>query len=159
MVVRTTFTHRCLPDGGTDNSERVHHRLVLKEICRPLEYYRNSGELITITHLALLGRAVFTGFVHWLTSCLYLAHAGAWELAGIMHRDVSIGNIMIDVEAASRGKWYGYLTDWDLCKYKEDMDKQVRSLPGRSVSLCPVSECKGPDVGRSSRAPGLSYPA
>ena len=38
-----------------------------------------------------------------------LAHKGAYD-AGILHRDISVGNIIID----SNGK--GWLIDWDLSK-------------------------------------------
>ena len=49
---------------------------------------------------------------------------------------------MIDIEAANAGDWFGYLTDWDLCKYKEDVEQSIPSLPGRSVSLLRISETK-----------------
>lgn len=62
------------------------------------------------------------------------AHSEAWAGAGILHRDISIGNIMIDVEPSDEVLWSGFLTDWDLCKYKEDLEDHVPSLPGRSVS-------------------------
>lgn len=61
------------------------------------------------------------------------AHGGAWA-AGILHHDISIGNIMIDVEESNATEWCGFLTDWDLCKYKEDLEDHVPCLPGRSVS-------------------------
>ena len=48
---------------------------------------------------------------------------------------------MIDVEASTLTEWCGFLTDWDLCKYKEDFEDHVPSLPGRSVSLNPISLC------------------
>ena len=51
----------------------------------------------------------------------------AWENAKILHNDVSAGNIMIDVETGE-----GFLNDWDLCKYKEDMGTATQH--SRSVS-------------------------
>ena len=57
-----------------------------------------------------------------------VAHQDAWEKAGVLHRDVSMGNILIDVITGN-----GFLNDWDLCKYKEEMN-QVASQPSRSVS-------------------------
>lgn len=42
------------------------------------------------------------------------AHRHAWSI-GILHRDLSPGNIMI-VEKEERNIKYGLLIDWDLCK-------------------------------------------
>ena len=46
-----------------------------------------------------------------------------------MHRDVSVGNILIDddpqgVEPDATGykQPRGFLNDWDLCKYQEELD-------------------------------------
>ncbi|EKM56598.1 uncharacterized protein PHACADRAFT_194191 [Phanerochaete carnosa HHB-10118-sp] len=79
-------------------SKRVHIRLVTKEVGRLLETYKDSVELLEVC------------------TCAYVAHKRAWENANILHRDVSVGNIMIDSETGE-----GFLNDWDLCKYREDM--------------------------------------
>ena len=39
-----------------------------------------------------------------------------------------MGNILIDIETKN-----GFLNDWDLCKYKEEMN-QIASQRSRSVS-------------------------
>lgn len=128
-----TVNHRYL-SPGIDECERVHARLILKEIGRPLETYRNSGELITVTYHAFLGKCTYFLWVviRFITRG-FLAHAVAWK-AGILHRDISIGNILIDAESSDKNTWQGFLTDWDLCKHTEDLDNHVPSLPGRSVS-------------------------
>ncbi|EKM56600.1 uncharacterized protein PHACADRAFT_207804 [Phanerochaete carnosa HHB-10118-sp] len=88
-------------------SERVHTRLVTKEVGRLLETYKDSWELLRVCTEA------------------FFAHQEAWEEARILHRDISIGNIMIDTQT---GK--GFLNDWDLCKYREDMEtKRPASEP------------------------------
>jgi len=46
------------------------------------------------------------------------AHKEAYE-AGILHRDVSVGNIMITPEGR------GLLIDWDMCKCIDDLP-QIR---------------------------------
>ncbi|EKM57668.1 uncharacterized protein PHACADRAFT_115930 [Phanerochaete carnosa HHB-10118-sp] len=79
-------------------AERVHTRLVTKEIGRPLETYRGSFELITFVTQALG------------------AHALAWEVAGVLHHDVSPGNILINTDNN-----VAFLNDWDLAKYREDL--------------------------------------
>ena len=58
----------------------------------------------------------------------FVGHESAWKEAGILHSDISNGNIMIDVVTE-----LPFLSDWDLCKYKEDLDKQSNEH-GRSVS-------------------------
>lgn len=86
--------------------ERVHTRLVTKEVGRILEDYANVAELLQAITYALV------------------AHRQAWEKAGVLHRDVSIGNIMID---SANDK--GFLNDWDLARYADDLD-QPASEPG-----------------------------
>lgn len=53
------------------------------------------------------------------------AHREAWEKAGILHRDVSVGNILIDVDPdvsdAGESTPTGFLNDWDMCKYKDEI--------------------------------------
>jgi len=61
----------------------------------------------------------------------FLAHDGAYYDASILHRDISVGNIMIS-EGGGGG---GFLIDWDMC---------VRVGPGakssgrveRTVGIC-----------------------
>lgn len=83
------------------NERYVHSRLVMREVGRPLETYGTSVELIIATYHALLG------------------HRDAWEKAKVLHRDVSIGNIMIDVESSEEDP-RGMLIDWDVCRYEDE---------------------------------------
>ena len=62
-----------------------------------------------------------------------LGHHGAWVIARILHRDVSVGNIMIDVESPE-DEPLGFLNDWDLCKFAEDLNQPPSQPAGRSVS-------------------------
>ncbi|KAH9945752.1 hypothetical protein B0H21DRAFT_860410 [Amylocystis lapponica] len=57
---------------------RVHCRLVVKQIGRLLEDYEKSKEMVSIVRDALT------------------AHCDAWVKAGVLHRDISPGNILID---------------------------------------------------------------
>ncbi|GJE86559.1 hypothetical protein PsYK624_026390 [Phanerochaete sordida] len=90
---------------------RVHTRLVTKEIGRPLDTYKNGYELLSVIALAIV------------------AHRQAWEKAEVLHRDVSAGNIMIDVHT---GK--GFLNDWDLAKYKEDLGSGAPASEAGGIS-------------------------
>lgn len=51
-----------------------------------------------------------------------------------MHRDISPGNILIDIECEDPlAAPSGFLNDWDLCRYKQDL-KMEATQHGRSVS-------------------------
>lgn len=52
--VQRTMSQRFF-DCSVNAPERIHTRLVLKEICRPLDTYKGSKELISVTTQALTG--------------------------------------------------------------------------------------------------------
>jgi hypothetical protein len=60
-------------------------------------------------------------------------HRDAWLSARVLHRDISVGNIMINAESPEDDP-EGFLNDWDLCKFAEDLDKPASQPAGRSVS-------------------------
>ena len=73
----------------------------------------------------------------WLSakfSNVFLGHQQAWEKAGILHRDVSIANILIDVESPP-GESTAFLNDWDLCKTKEQLEEQTEPSQPAGVSV------------------------
>lgn len=72
-------------------------------------------------------------------------HWEAWEHAEVLHRDLSPGNILIDVDSP-KDDLTGFLTDWDMCKYKKDLVTNVQALPGRSVSRLLLSIARVTDV-------------
>lgn len=80
-------------------SVRIHCRLVVQEIARPLKDYKSSRILVSVM------------------MCALTAHRDAWERAGVMHRDVSAANILI----VDPVKGLGILNDWDLCKYDVEL--------------------------------------
>ncbi|TBU24408.1 hypothetical protein BD311DRAFT_791025 [Dichomitus squalens] len=75
---------------------RRHYRVAIAEICLPVSEFETFGELSGIFADALR------------------AHRKAWDRAGVLHRDISVGNIMIRVE--SNGGRTGILIDWDLSR-------------------------------------------
>ncbi|OBZ73679.1 hypothetical protein A0H81_06481 [Grifola frondosa] len=105
---QTTRTQELLKKANTDMKilPRIHYRLVFEEIARPLQEYQNSFEM---------ARAIYAALT---------AHRQAWETAGILHRDISDGNIMICDDVKDE---YGqristaFLNDWDLAKYKHEL--------------------------------------
>ncbi|KAI0254074.1 hypothetical protein BJV78DRAFT_1359772 [Lactifluus subvellereus] len=70
----------------------VHYRLVLETLGQPLNTFRSTRQLCEVIRDAIV------------------AHTVAYEKAGILHRDVSAGNILISGEGS------GMLIDWDLSK-------------------------------------------
>ncbi|TFK88445.1 hypothetical protein K466DRAFT_662291 [Polyporus arcularius HHB13444] len=72
-----------------------HYRLVVAEVGKPLEEFGSGFKLVS---------AIF---------CCLLAHQAAYEKAGIIHRDISSGNILL---YKKNGVWVGLLNDWELSK-------------------------------------------
>ncbi|OSD02562.1 hypothetical protein PYCCODRAFT_1410479 [Trametes coccinea BRFM310] len=102
-------------DGDIFVGERVHTRLVMKEIGRPLESFKDWRELTSVVHDALK------------------AHQMAWVHHGILHRDLSVGNILIYDSATRSGpQAVGLLSDWDLAKTKEEVFSPWLSQESRS---------------------------
>ena len=91
------------------------YRLVLAVVARPLTSFRSSWELVNALADALQGEYILALFMRRLTSNRFAsAHKEAYE-AGILHRDISVGNIMITPEGR------GLLIDWDMCKFIDDL--------------------------------------
>ncbi|KAI0319061.1 hypothetical protein OF83DRAFT_1241157 [Amylostereum chailletii] len=78
--------------GETDIVPHQRYRLVLGVVGRPLNTFKSTFELCTAVADAVE------------------AHAHAFSLLNILHRDISAGNILI----TSDGR--GLLIDWDLCR-------------------------------------------
>jgi Fungal protein kinase len=85
-----------------------HYRLVLDLVGKSLSTFTSTKELVQAIHDALLGRLLSIHDDQNLSPFHCPAHRGAFA-AGILHRDLSVGNIVI-----SEGR--GYLIDWDLAK-------------------------------------------
>ncbi|KAF9479478.1 hypothetical protein BDN70DRAFT_993435 [Pholiota conissans] len=73
-----------------------HYRMSLNRIGIPLTEYESSKELISVIADAME------------------AHDAAYHKCGILHRDISDGNMMIYIDQED-GKRKGMLIDWDLC--------------------------------------------
>ncbi|CDO77125.1 hypothetical protein BN946_scf184606.g8 [Trametes cinnabarina] len=102
-----TIGVECGPPG------RIHTQLVLKEVCHPLQSFKDWRELVSVVHDALR------------------AHKMACEGHGILHRDISVRNILIyDGDRASPP--IGLLSDWDLAKMQEQIFNPCPSQPSCS---------------------------
>lgn len=56
------------------------------------------------------------------------AHRGAWFLAGVLHRDISEGNVLINDTPEDSLKPKAFLNDWDLCKYQDEIDDEATQI-------------------------------
>ncbi|KAI0701143.1 hypothetical protein C8T65DRAFT_656851, partial [Cerioporus squamosus] len=74
---------------------RIHYRLATEEIGLPLEDFRDFRQLAGVFRNAIL------------------AHQDAWTKAKVLHRDISVGNILIDALTKR-----GILIDWDLARFQ-----------------------------------------
>ncbi|RDX49268.1 hypothetical protein OH76DRAFT_1483228 [Lentinus brumalis] len=88
-----------------------HYRLVVQEVGKPLtEFGPGSDELV------------------FAISCVLQAHAAAYAL-GIIHRDISAGNILLYKD--EDGDWNGLLNDWELSK-RHDIEQGDGRQPDRT---------------------------
>ncbi|KAI0634552.1 hypothetical protein C8Q77DRAFT_764330 [Trametes polyzona] len=97
----------------------VHTRLVIKELCRPLGDFSEAKELAIAVYDALQ------------------AHRRAWKKFGILHRDLSVGNIMLydgdeDGSTSSATRPIGLLSDWDLARTREQVENPLAVQMARS---------------------------
>ncbi|KAI0752077.1 hypothetical protein C8Q74DRAFT_353057 [Fomes fomentarius] len=89
-----TYTWRNL-FGDTDrHRERSHMRFVIDTVGRRLTRFRSTKELVRALHDAIKG------------------HKLAWEKGKLLHRDVSVGNILI-VDKIDTREYRGFLHDFD----------------------------------------------
>jgi len=56
-----------------------------------------------------------------------IAHTDVFLICGILHRDISAGNILLSLEGT------GILNDWDMARKVKDIQAGPRQ-PGRTVS-------------------------
>ena len=113
---------------------RIHTRLVLKEICETLESFTNAEHLVGMIFNALMGTFLFNLSAHQLYSLLMVAHSYAWKTHKILHRDISVHNILIYYPDPNNDEVsIGLLSDWDLARTEEQLQKGALST-SRSVS-------------------------
>ncbi|KAI0750186.1 hypothetical protein C8Q80DRAFT_1166504 [Daedaleopsis nitida] len=89
-----TYTWRVLFGDAKRHRERSHMRLVIDTVGRRLTRFRSTRELILAMRDAMR------------------AHKLAWEKGKLLHRDVSVGNILI-VEKPESRPFSGFLHDFD----------------------------------------------
>ena len=119
-----------------------HYRIVVKEVGLPMSYFRNGKELVYLLAGCIKGGSSTCYSIHEFAHPSFSAHLGAYK-KGIIHRDISAGNVLIFVEefVDEHGKFKtvrnGMLTDWELSKHVDDDDGPRQ--PDRTVSGTPLS--------------------
>ncbi|KAI9062393.1 hypothetical protein FKP32DRAFT_1677340 [Trametes sanguinea] len=95
---RTVSQDVCERAKGT--SAHRHYRLVVKEVGLPLQEFPCGRILV------------------WVIRDAVIAHQEAYTKAGVMHRDISVGNILIIPPYGKDKKttYQGLLADWELSK-------------------------------------------
>ncbi|KAG6909469.1 hypothetical protein DXG01_017191 [Tephrocybe rancida] len=83
-------------------TQRYHHRFITDVIGKPLNTFTSSKHMMQVVSNA------------------FTAHRQAYELAGVIHRDVSSNNILITLSGG------GILNDWDMAKLAADLEKGPR---------------------------------
>ncbi|KAI9454523.1 hypothetical protein F5148DRAFT_1288603 [Russula earlei] len=90
-------------------SPRRHHRLVLDHVGKPLKDFKSSREMVKAVYASLI------------------AHEAAYQ-AGILHRDLSAGNLLIFDDGALNING-GMLIDWDHCKAVDPQNELTTARP------------------------------
>lgn len=106
-----------------------HHRLVHGVVGRPLCTFDCTKQLVTAVLDALKGVLPLSCIRGVTLTHEREAHSRAFELAKILHRDISAGNILLTDEGR------GLLIDWELAKNVDQRDGTVSAsvLPCHSV--------------------------
>lgn len=110
------------------------HRLILETVGRDLLTFYTARDLVRCVADAMLGTQFLWDFMSLLTP--FVAHQMAYEKAGILHRDISAGNILMTINRGRNLPISGFLIDWDhavLMSLAEQHKDQCRI--SRAVSI------------------------
>ncbi|PBK94374.1 hypothetical protein ARMGADRAFT_1079060 [Armillaria gallica] len=113
---------RQLPSGHSIR-KHTHYRIVLDVIGEPLVDFESTHAMVQYVLNALE------------------AHYDAVKQAGVEHRDMSVGNIIIVRNSGSPP--LGYLIDWELAEFSEDKgaracEKMVGAIHGMKILIQPA---------------------
>ncbi|KAI1792133.1 hypothetical protein LXA43DRAFT_1134855 [Ganoderma leucocontextum] len=107
--MQQTFTWRQARGPKYWHRERSHMRFVVAEVGRPLTRFRSTKELATAVRDAMIG------------------HRDAMRRGGILHRDISVGNILIIDDPEDHEQFCGFIHDFDY-------SSMSRNVPPRDIS-------------------------
>ncbi|KAH8914612.1 hypothetical protein BT69DRAFT_1273239 [Atractiella rhizophila] len=118
---------------GAGGFRMKHYRIVLNEVGEPLSNFRSSWELVKVLLDA------------------FTAHQQAVQLANLLHRDVSVGNVLL--LRTEGGEARGMLIDWEFAKGIDDVSARLRERTGtyqflslRLIQKPRVKHCVADDI-------------
>ncbi|PIL28128.1 hypothetical protein GSI_09779 [Ganoderma sinense ZZ0214-1] len=115
--VQQTFTWRQARGTEYWHRERSHIRFVIDEVGRPVTQFKNTRELTTAFRDAILG------------------HRNAMRKGGILHRDISVGNILIVDDPDQQEQFCGFIHDFDYSSMSRDVPQgDISSLSATALS-------------------------
>ncbi|PIL28127.1 hypothetical protein GSI_09778 [Ganoderma sinense ZZ0214-1] len=110
--LQQTFTWRQGRGAKYWHRERSHVRFVAAEVGRSVTHFRNTKELVTAFRDAVIG------------------YRTAMTKGGILHRDISVGNILIVDNPASQDQCCGFIHDFDYSSMSRVAPQDdISSLP------------------------------
>ncbi|TBU56638.1 hypothetical protein BD310DRAFT_604670 [Dichomitus squalens] len=116
--MQQTFTWRQSRGPKYWHRERSHMRFVVDKIGRPLIQYRSTREMASAIRDGIRG------------------HRVAMTRAGILHRDVSVNNILIVDDPAEQDQFTGFIHDFDY----SSMSRDFPTANSASLSAVALSE-------------------
>ncbi|KAI0641964.1 hypothetical protein C8Q79DRAFT_918222 [Trametes meyenii] len=112
-----TYSWRLAQGTKEWHRERSHMRIVIDDVGRPLTEFTCTHELVVAVRDAIIG------------------HRLLWEKANILHRDVSVGNILIKGEKKLDDKFTGFLHDFDYSSMVPDPETVVDASTSTQASV------------------------
>ena len=119
-------------DGGAEQEpgsacrHMIHHRVVVAEVCLDSTQFTSAKQWVMIVGCCVAGarHTVSTRLIDGvLILPCHIAHEEAVKKCDLVHRDISVGNILILPEIRQKGSpplfgigWRGILSDWELAK-------------------------------------------
>ena len=132
ILAHKTITHEAVEMLSNKKFPKIrkfrHYRLALQDVGCDLRDFSSVEQLVKVIRDATIGKPMISKQrMDYLTSN-NLAHDDAFYDAGVLHRDISVGNIIILQNGT------GLLVDWDLCKVMDPASENEERAVERTVS-------------------------
>ena len=132
ILAHKTITHEAVEMLSNKKFPKIrkfrHYRLALQDVGGDLRDFSSVEQLAKVIRDATIGKPMISKQrMDYLTSN-NLAHDDAFYDAGVLHRDISVGNIIILQNGT------GLLVDWDLCKVMDPASENEERAVERTVS-------------------------
>ena len=114
--MQQTFTWRQAKGAEYWYRERSHMRFVVAEVGRPVTRFRDTKELVMAFRDAIIGEPpCCTSVLRSVLTSLDIraGHRTAMTKGGILHRDISVGNILIVDDPSLQDGFCGFIHDFD----------------------------------------------